>query len=125
MISKIQSLLLLLLVIASCSDTDKRTHESTDILIESKTPKLPDNVFWVKSSDQNGLWIIVGNIHNHKNRVTISIYDTKLKEVISSKGYILMCPEKEEIEWIEDLEQQISHYENEIFYFKSSKCYLK
>lgn len=88
--------------------------------------KLPVDTFWVKSTDEDGIWVNVEFVHNHRNNATISLFDGTTKEFIERRRFILVCEsDPSEFIWIENLEEQIKVFDNGIFRFDSEKCWLQ
>ena len=112
---------LTLLIATSCFHYEPKKEQ-----IKRSENQLPETAFWVKSDSKKGNWLNVDWIHNHKNLADISIYDSETKELIERRRFFLICRNAtDEIERIEDLKTQVSHYENELIHFKESECFLK
>ncbi len=87
---------------------------------------LPASSFFITDSGTNGFWISIENIHNHRNRAFISIYDGTSKKLIVRKNFILVCDcPPEEFIWIENLKEQIKSYKDGVLHFESERCWLQ
>ncbi|MFD2824466.1 hypothetical protein ACFS5M_12360 [Lacinutrix iliipiscaria] len=114
----------ILFLTTSCSDNERKKDFQD---YKKKEQQLPEKAFWIESELGEGYWINVLSIHSHKNIAYLEIYDAKSKQLITSKKFVLYCglnPNEDEIEWIDDLEKQISEYTGRKLFFKDSDCYL-
>lgn len=111
-------LIISILVIISCRDSETKISENN---------KIPKDAFWVDSNN-GGNWFVIESIHNHRNNALISIYDGKTGEKIISKRFLLIC-NIENQNFIKDLSKQIKSFDGKKIYLKNKNtkepCWLQ
>ncbi len=94
----------------------------------NKTPKptrlsgIPEDAFWVGGLD-GGNWYSIKDIHPHKNRAYISIYNDQTGELVLAQKFILIC-EIDNLKFIKDLKEEIVSFDGKHIQLKSG-CYLQ
>jgi hypothetical protein len=96
--------------IISCSNEQKPTPA------EVRNPGIPKDAFFVKGIN-TGYWC-KADIHNHRNNVTMSIYNSADGRLVMVKRFFVICKLEGSYIWIEDLEEQIEYFDGEIFHLK-------
>ncbi|MCF1192354.1 hypothetical protein LRR18_12235 [Mangrovimonas sp. AS39] len=83
---------------------------------------IPESAFWA-GNEEKGNWFLVESVNNHKNLVVIYIYDDQTGFLITKNQFMKVCP-RNELKFIEDLEQEIDFYDGKYIHLNDN-CYLQ